>query len=101
MRHVYSVDNAELGDCFHSLDFRDVQSQIPFDSHLERHFAGGATHASAVETDANGAGDGQFDQFEIAAVGLDGRADQVDHAPDAFEEFSVPENGGIGVGHGG
>lgn len=70
-------------------------AQVAFHTHLEGHFARWATDAGAVEADADDAGGGQFDQFEVAAVSLDSRADEVDHAADALEEFPVPENGGI------
>lgn len=76
-------------------------TQIPLDSHLKRHLAGGTAHAGPVEADADGAGGGEFDQFKVAPVGLDGRSDQVDHATDALKQIAASENGRVGVGHGG
>ena len=60
-------------------DFGDAFAEVAFDSHLESHFAGGAAVACAVEADLDDAGGGDVDELDVAAIGLDGGADEVEH----------------------
>ncbi len=56
----------------------NVCSEIPFNAHLQGHGAGWTTNAGAVETDLNHAFWCDVDKFEVSAVGLDCRADEID-----------------------
>jgi hypothetical protein len=77
-------------------DFGDVGFEVALDADLEGHGAGGAADAGAVEADADDALGGDVDELEVAAVGLDGGADEVEDAGDAFLEGG---RGGRGCGH--
>ena len=56
-------------------DFGDFFLEVANDAVLERHVAGRAAVAGAVEADLNDAGGGNIHQLDVAAVGLDGGAD--------------------------
>ena len=60
-------------------DFGDAFAEVALDSHLEGHGAGGAAVAGAVEADLYDAGGGDVYKLDVAAVGLDGGADEVEH----------------------
>ena len=60
------------------LDLRHLLPNRPLDAHLERHLRPGAAPAGPVEADADDALVIHVDQLEVAAVGLNGRADDFD-----------------------
>lgn len=68
-------------------DFRDVVLEVAFDPQLEGHGAGGAADARAVEADLDNTVGGDANEFDISAVGLDGRSDAVEDQGDAAGEF--------------
>jgi len=87
-----------LGDSLELLDLRDVGFEISLDADLEGHGAGRAADAGAVEADADGSIRGDVDEFDVAAVGLDGGPDEVEDGRDSAAEVC-----GVGVcllGHG-
>src|SRR2546430_7503019 len=61
-------------------DFGDFFAKVALDPHLQGHGAAGTAVTGAVETDLHDAVGGDVHKLDVAAVGLDGRADQVDHA---------------------
>jgi hypothetical protein len=73
-----------LFDRFDRADFRDVRPDIALDAGAERHLAGWAVDACAMETDRDDAVRCDVDEFDIAAVGLNGRADEVKDALDTL-----------------
>ena len=77
------------GDGFDRTDLRDVFPQVALDAELESHAAGRAADAGAVEPDADETLAGDLDQLKIAAIGLDGRADEVQHAADALVQVGA------------
>jgi len=83
-------------------DFRDLFADVAFDAVLEGHGAAGATVTGAVEADLDDTGRGDVDEFEISPVGLDGRADEVDHVlhPVADATGGGRAGKGDGDGHG-
>lgn len=87
-----------LSDGFDGGDFGDVVAEVFLDADLEGHVAGGAADAGAVEADADDACGRDVDQFQVAAVGLDGWPDFFKDSRDAVAEAVAP---GLGVsGHG-
>lgn len=61
-------------------------AEVALDPDLQGDRRGRAAYARAVETDTDKVVRGDFDQFDIAAVGLDGWADEVDDHCDALGE---------------
>ena len=55
-------------------DFGDLVAEGAFDAHGQRHFAGRATHAGSVKSDLDDSICVHVDQFNVAAVTLDGWA---------------------------
>lgn len=72
-RRRYSVDGEDFANLGDSI------LEIPFDAGLEREVAGRATHAGPVKTDADGPIVRDFDEFDITAVGPEGRSNEVDY----------------------
>jgi hypothetical protein len=66
--------------------FRHFFPEITFNAMLEGEVAAGATVASAMETDLHDAIVSHINQFDIATIRLDGRADQIDHALHAIAD---------------
>lgn len=87
-----------LSDGLDARDLGDMGLEVPLDSDLEGHAAGWAPDAGPVKSDANQPGGGDIDEFDVAAVGLHRRADQVDHPCDAVAQVG-PGFGGSGLGH--
>jgi hypothetical protein len=56
-------------------NFRNALTNVSFDAHLEGHGAAGAAVAGTVESHLHHTGGADIDQFDIAAVSLDGGAD--------------------------
>jgi hypothetical protein len=95
------VGEREMGgsiDGFDAADLRDVFLQVALDAHLEGDGGGGAADACAVEADADDLIGGDPDEFDIAAIGLDGGADEVDDLGDALDERGVSADDGCGRG---
>jgi len=74
-------------------------SDISFDAHLEGHLRRWTPYAGTEETDLDNSGFGDADELEVAAIGLDGGADQLDDAGDAGLEFSHVGTGQLFVSH--
>jgi len=70
-----------------SSDFGDSIFEISFDADAEGHVGGWASYACAVHFDFDDAIFGDFDEFDVTAVVLDGRSDAVDDKCDAFVEI--------------
>lgn len=84
-------------DCFNGGDARNAIFEVPFDPHSQGHRSRWAPDAGAVHADSDGVLWGDFDEFDIAAVILDGWADAFDDERDLVPE-RVP--GGVwGCGH--
>lgn len=83
---VHSLNSPDLGD---------VGFEVALNAHAEGEVAGGAVDARAVEADEHDAVRSHVDEFEVAAVGLDGRPDQRENTLDAL----VERVGGLGGGH--
>lgn len=90
-----------LLDGFHAANLRDVFLEVALDAHLEGDVGGWAADAGPVEADADDLVGGDPDEFDIAAIGLDRRADEVDDLGDALEERGVGCGGGGVAGGGG
>jgi len=73
-------DGDDLGD------FGDFFPEVAFDAHLEGHGAGGAAVAGAVEADLDDAGGSDVHQLDVASIGLDSWADEVDDGLDFFAD---------------
>lgn len=69
--------------------FGDMGLEIAFKADLEGHSAGGASDAGPVEADFDDAVLGEADEFDIAAVGLDGWSDKADDLGDAVEDLRL------------
>jgi hypothetical protein len=61
-------------------DFRNVVSKISLDALLQSHVAAGAPVTGAVKSDLHNALARYINQFDISAIGLHGRTNQVDDA---------------------
>src|SRR5262249_43459355 len=68
-------------------DFRHFLPQVALDAVLEGHRAAGAAVAGAVEADLNNAVIADADKLDIAAIGLDGGADEVDYPLHLFADI--------------
>ena len=77
-------------------DFVDVFGEVLFDAEFEGHGGGGAVDAGALEADLDDAVGSDGDEFEVAAIGLDGGSDLLDDFFDALGEGF----GGVRVGPG-
>src|SRR4051794_18766045 len=64
--------------------FRNLLANVPFNSMLQRHMAAWTAEARAVETNTDQAVGLHINQFDIAAVGLNRRANQVDDRLNLF-----------------
>lgn len=73
-------------DGLNAADFGNVGFEISLDSGLERDGGGGAADAGAVHADLHEMVGGEADELDVAAVGLDGGADELDDFGDAFGE---------------
>ncbi len=82
-------------DGFDAADLGHVLFEVAFDAHLEGDGGRWATDAGTVEADADDLIGGDLDKLDVAAIGLDGGADEVDDLGDALEERGV---GGGGCG---
>ena len=71
--------NGALVDLFDASDAWHFFEEVAFDAHLEGHGGGWTANAGPEELDEDGAVGPDADEFEVAAVGLDGR-------PNAFED---------------
>jgi len=80
------MNRAGSGDRLHLADLRDVLLEAAFDADLERHGAGRAAHARAVETNSHHAIIRDFDEFEVTAVELNAGAKGVEHAIDSIDD---------------
>lgn len=63
--------------------------EIALDTHLEGHVGGWAANAGPVEADADDLVRGDPDEFDITAIGLNRRPDQVDDPCHALDERRV------------
>jgi len=81
-------------DGFDAADLGNVFFEVALDAHLEGDGGGWATDAGAVEADADDLIGGDPDKFDIAAIGLDRGADEVDDLGDALEQRGVGRGGG-------
>src|SRR5438105_3174901 len=68
------------GDGDDAGDFGDALAEVALDSHLEGHRGRGAAVTGAVEADLDDAVVAHLDQLDVAAVRLNGRADEVEDA---------------------
>lgn len=75
-----------LLNLFNAGDFRNFFFDIAFDAHVEGHGAAWAADACAVEANADDTFGGDFDEFNVAAVGLHCRPDAADDVFNAFED---------------
>src|SRR5262245_43628990 len=90
-RPTVSRDGDDLGD------FGHLFADVAFDAHLQGHGAAGAPVAGAVEADLHHTVGGHIDEFDVPAVRLHGRSDQVD---DVLHLFLQRRRGGSSGGHG-
>ncbi len=67
-------------------DFGDAFFEGAFDADSEGHVGGGAADAGAVHADADDALVVHVNELDVAAVGLDGGADEVDDGADLVVE---------------
>ncbi len=81
---IHSLDTGYLGD---------MLAEVSLDTHLEGDFERWAPDAGTEEADLDDSGIGEAYELDVAAVGLDGRADELDHAGDPIVEA-------LGVGFG-
>ena len=72
---------------FDAGDFGNFFSDVAFDAHVKGHGAAWAADAGTVEADFDDTFGGDFDEFNVSAVGLDGRSDTADDMLNAFEDF--------------
>lgn len=86
-------------DRFDALDLRDMLSDISFDAHLEGHLRRRTPYAGTEEADLDNSCFGDADELEVAAVGLNGGADQLDHSGDACFEFAHVRAGQLLISH--
>lgn len=68
--------------------------RFPFDAHAEGHRGGWAADAGPVHADADGVGGGDLDEFDVSAVGLDGRPDAFDDERDLVPQGVLGRVGG-------
>lgn len=73
--------------------------EIPLDTDLERDRTGGATDACSVEPDPDNSITRHFNQLQIAAIGLDCRANQIDDLGHTLVQGAVGEIGAGIIGH--
>lgn len=71
---------------FDPCDFGDMLAKVTLDAQLERLVAGGAADAGPEQSDLDDALTGDIDEFDIPAVRLDGRTDEIDDPRDAFAQ---------------
>ena len=72
----------------HRLNFTDLRNmclEIPLNPHLQRDHAARTSHARTMKTNLHHSLWRDIHEFEIAAVGLDGWADQFDYARNTVE----------------
>lgn len=67
-------------------DLGDMFTQIAFDAMMQGHGAAGAAVTGAVEADADGAVFFDIDKFDISAVGLNRRTDEIEHFLDPLAD---------------
>lgn len=79
-----------LLDCFDPGRLWDMLEQVFLDTQPESHGAGWAAHAGPVEADFDHPVVGDIHEFEIATIGLDGRADSLNDSGDADDQCLVP-----------
>ncbi len=84
-----SRSGGALVDCLDSGDFWDSVFEVSFDADAEGHVGGWAAYACAVHFDFDDAFGGDFDEFDVAAVVLDGRSYAVDDECDAVVEALI------------
>jgi hypothetical protein len=75
-------------------DFGNMEAQVPLDAGLKGDRTRGTAHARPVESDLNLTGSGHCHQFDIPAILLDSRSDQVQDRSNP-----LPKLGG-GISHG-
>ncbi len=75
---------SRLVHCLHASDLGDVVLEVPLNPHLEGHIARGAADAGTVEPNLDGPVLGDTDILNVSAIGLHRRADEAEHALDAF-----------------
>jgi len=63
--------------------------QVSFDAHLQRNRRRRAPHASPMEPDSHDLIGGHLHQFDITAVGLHRRPDEIDDLGDPLQERGV------------
>ena len=68
-------------------DFGNVSPEVAFDPHFERNLTRRATDTSPMQADFDGALGREVEKLDIAPVGLDRRADQIDHLLDALTDL--------------
>lgn len=78
------MNRAGSGDRLHLANLRDVLLEAAFNADFERHGAGRASHARAVEADSHHAVARHFDEFEVTAVTLNAGAEGVENAIDSI-----------------
>jgi hypothetical protein len=77
----YAMQSSDRDD---SRYLRNFFPQVAFNSHVESHVAAGATLAGAVKTDLHFAFRSDINEFDIAAISLYRRANEVDYTLNAF-----------------
>lgn len=71
-------------DRFNTRDFRHIGLEVLLNTKAECHVRRWAADARPVHPDAHNAIIGHFDQLDITAVILNGRANAIDHDRDAL-----------------
>ncbi len=72
-------------------DFGNIFLEVSLDTDLERDRARGTADAGSVEPNSDDSVIGDLDQFEVTAIGLDRRADQIDDLGHSLAQGAVGE----------
>lgn len=86
---IHGLTPARSGDRANTRNLGHMRPQVPFEAHLQSQRARWTADASAVQTHLNDPIGPNPDQFDIAAVRLDSRANQVDHLFDAISKLLI------------
>ncbi len=97
---LFVAHGSNLRDRSNLSDFGHLLAHVAFDAVLKGHSAAGTAVAGPVETDLDDARVGDIDQLDIPPIGLNGRADQIDHALDLLAQRRRLSGIYSGRGHG-
>jgi hypothetical protein len=78
-------------DSYHTPNLGNMLTQVPLDSHLQGDVGGGATDTGTEQADSHDAVGVKRNELDIAAVGFDRGAYQIQHLDDALLDDIVGE----------